>query len=150
MSKSLNMSLLVLLAIVALAGCHPRPGVHARGSVVIHDGPVSVGIHFSDADRRHVHRYYDERYRYRHKEKRGRGRDGLPPGLAKRKHLPPGLAKRDRLPPGLAGKRLPRDLERRLSPLPAGVVRLRIGTDLVLMDEHSRVVLDVIKDIPLY
>lgn len=149
--KKIHLMTALLVAVVTLSGCYVRPaGVHARGSVVINDGPVSVGIHFSDADRRHVHSYYEERYRYRHKEKRGKGRGkGLPPGLAKRDRLPPGLAKRDRLPPGLSGERLPRTLERRLSPLPAGVVRLRIGTDLVLMDERSRVVLDVMKDIPI-
>ncbi len=151
MKKIHLMTLLLIVAVSSLSGCYVRPaGVHARGSVVIHDRPVSVGIHFSDDDRHHVHSYYTERYRHRHKEKRGHGRGkGLPPGLAKRDRLPPGLAKRDRLPPGLSGERLPRTLERRLSPLPAGVIRLRIGTDLVLMDERSRVVLDVMKDIPI-
>lgn len=153
MKKSHLMTLLLVVAVGSLSGCYVRPaGVHARGSVVINDGPVSVGIHFSDADRRHVHSYYTERYRHRHKEKHGHGRGkgkGLPPGLAKRDRLPPGLAKRDRLPPGLSGESLPRTLERQLSPLPSGVVRVRIGTDLVLMDERSRVVLDVMKDIPI-
>ena len=152
MKKSHLMTVL-LLATVTLSGCYVRPaGVHARGSVVINDGPVSIGVHFSDADRRHVYGYYEERYRHRHKEKHGHGRGkgkGLPPGLAKRDRLPPGLAKRDRLPPGLSGERLPRSLERQLSPLPAGVVRIRIGSELVLMDERSRVVLDVMKDIPI-
>lgn len=169
MKKTIGISLLLVAASLAISGCQVRPAVHARGSVVIHDGPATVAVVFSDRERRHVHDYYRERERERDhdrydeyeerdyrkgkkykKGKKGNGRKGLPPGLAKRDHLPPGLAKRDRLPPGLRTQRLPRDLERRLSPLPSGVIRVRIGTELVLMNERTRVVLDVIKDIPLY
>jgi hypothetical protein len=65
--------------------------------------------------------------------------------------LPPGLQKQVRrnghLPPGLARQRLPDDLERRLSPLPDGYVRVRIGTDIVLMDARTEIVLDLIRDL---
>ena len=152
MRKLVALSLLLIATTVALSGCQTRPVVHGHGSVVIHDGPARVAIVFSDSDRRHIHHYYEERYRKHHrhyKGKKSKGRKGLPPGLAKREHLPPGLAKRDRLPPGLSGYHLPDDLEHRLSRVPEGVVRVRIGTEIVLMDERTRVVLDVIKDIPL-
>jgi len=76
---------------------------------------------------------------------------GLPPGLAKKEELPPGLQKHIKkygeLPPGLEGKRLPRKLSRTLSRLPDGYVRLKVGTDVVLMNEKTRVVLDVILDV---
>ncbi|MEN8169721.1 MAG: hypothetical protein ABFS08_05810 [Pseudomonadota bacterium] len=150
MKKVIGISLLLTAAGLAISGCQVRPAV--RGSVVVHDGPVHVGIAFSDRDRRHIHRYYEERYDKHHryyKGKKSKGRKGLPPGLAKREHLPPGLAKRDRLPKGLSGYHIPNELDRRLSRLPEGVIRMRIGTEIVLMDERTRVVLDVIKDIPL-
>ncbi len=152
MKISLYMSLLLALVSLILTGCQGSPMVHARGGVVIHDGSTRVSIVFSDRDRQHIHNYYEERYQKHHrhyKDKEGKGRKGLPPGLAKREHLPPGLAKRERLPPGLSVYHLPDELEHRLSRLPEGVIRVRIGTAIVLMDERTRVVLDVIKDIPL-
>lgn len=84
----------------------------------------------------------------------------LPPGLAKRGgNLPPGLAKRGgNLPPGLAKGEvitiedyrhlppLPRELEIRLPPPPHEVVRRIIGRDIVLIHQHTRKVLDVMRD----
>ncbi len=141
----------VAAAVMLLSGCQSRPAVHGQGSVAMHDGRTHthVGVVFSDSDRHHIHNYYRERYHYYYGAKKHKGRKGLPPGLAKRQQLPPGLAKHDRLPPGLYGYRLPHELDRRLSRTPAGVIRVRIGTSIVLMDESTRVVLDVIKDIPL-
>ncbi len=150
MNNKLTLALVTASAVLFASGCQVRPAVHGHGSVVVRDGPVSVAVVFSDHDRRYINNYYHERYQERHRhKKKGKGRKGLPPGLAKRQHLPPGLAKRDRLPPGLSGERLPRELERKLSRLPEGVVRVRIGTDIVLMDGRTRVVLDMVKDIPL-
>jgi hypothetical protein len=125
-----------------LVGCQGQPTVYGRGGVVLHDGHGSVEVVFSEGDRRHVHDYYQAHHRYYQQHK------PLPPGLAKRDHLPPGLARRQPLPAGMYGYRLPYELDRRLSPLPAGVVRLRIGGDIVLMDGNTRLILDVIKDIP--
>lgn len=84
----------------------------------------------------------------------------LPPGLAKRNgNLPPGLAKRDgNLPPGLARgavvtpelevhlQPLPRELEIRLPPPPHEVIRRIIGRDIVMIHEHNKKVLDVMRD----
>lgn len=141
--------ILVLAVPLLLWGCQANPVVHGQGSVVMDDGHTRVAVVFSDSDRRHIHDYYDARYQEKHRHRKGKPRKSLPPGLAKRDKLPPGLAKRDRLPPGLSGRPLPHELERHLSELPPGVVRVRIGTQIVLMNEHTRVVLDVIKDIPL-
>ncbi|MGE4281839.1 MAG: hypothetical protein AB7G62_19820, partial [Magnetospirillum sp.] len=69
----------------------------------------------------------------------------MPPGLAKRDQLPPGLAKRDTLPPGLAKRDLPSDLERRLSRLPGGYSRKSVGSDIVLIEEATGIVLDILK-----
>lgn len=107
-----------------------------RGAVTVRDEHGRVTLVFSDRDRDEIYRYY---------------RRNLPPGLAKKETLPPGLrkqlARRGTLPPGLEGQRLHRDLERRLSPLPRGYTRLRVGTDILLLDERTRVILDIVSDI---
>ncbi len=80
-----------------------------------------------------------------------RGRGGLPPGLAKKDRLPPGLEKqlyrKGTLPPGLA-KRLqpvPVELERQLRVLPAGYRRAVVGGNIILMNEKTSLVYDVLR-----
>lgn len=118
-----------------LGGCATYPSTSGR--VVVEGENSRVEVVFSDRDRHLIREYY-----HRHQ---------LPPGLAKRSSLPPGLQKqvqrRGQLPPGLRGDRLPGELEVTLSSLPEGYVRLRVGVDVVLMNTHTRVILDVIKDI---
>jgi hypothetical protein len=78
----------------------------------------------------------------------------LPPGLAKRGgDLPPGLEKhleRDgTLPPGLQ-KRIepfPPELERQLPPLPADYQRAVIGAHIVILNRHTNVIVDIVKDV---
>lgn len=150
MLKSSLRGLTAALAALILAGCVAAPA-HTSGRVVVQDQNTRVEVVFNDHDRRLIHHYYQERYR--HQYQNGRGKKGLPPGLAKREQLPPGLRKQivrnGHLPPGLETRALPHELERQLSALPEGYVRLRIGSDIVLMDGRSRVILDVVKDIPL-
>jgi len=117
------------LLTTVLTGC---VGSGTAGRVSIQDRDARVDLAFSDQERYLIHDYY---------------RRNLPPGLAKRSQLPPGLAKRSTLPPGLSGERLPRELESRLSSLPKGYVRLRVGADVVLMNARTRVVFDIVKDI---
>jgi hypothetical protein len=81
----------------------------------------------------------------------GKGqKSGLPPGLAKRDRLPPGLQKQlDRngsLPPGLDRRALPADLENRL-PDRADSERVIVGTDVILIEKGTDLVLDVIRDV---
>ncbi len=79
-------------------------------------------------------------------------RSGLPPGLAKRDRLPPGLEKhleeRGTLPPGLQKKvsPLPSDLERQLTPLPTGYRRVVIGGNVILMNDRTSLVYDIIRN----
>lgn len=81
---------------------------------------------------------------------RNRG-SGLPPGLAKRDRLPPGLEKqlreRGTLPPGLQKKvqPLPFELERRLHRLPTGYRRVIIGRSVILMNEKTALIYDIIR-----
>lgn len=127
--------LIVLVAALA-AGCTADSSLSGYGGVAASDQRGRTNVFFSERDRALVRAYY---------------RETLPPGLAKRDQLPPGLKKqlvrRGSLPPGLQTQRLPGELERRLSPLPDGYVRLRVATDVLLFDERSRVILDVIADI---
>jgi hypothetical protein len=79
-------------------------------------------------------------------------RSGLPPGLAKRDRLPPGLEKqlreRGTLPPGLQKKiqPLPVALERQLRPLPTGWRRVVIAGNVILMNERTATVYDIIRN----
>ena len=95
-----------------------------------------------------IKKYYTERHHHKNKKHKG-----MPAGLAKKKKLPPGLQrqleKNGELPPGLEGRRLPEELEHKLSPLPRGYVRLLIGSDIVVINEDSRVVIDVMAGITL-
>lgn len=121
----------VLLLAAGASGCATQAATSGR--IVLQDRNTQVSVSINEHDRALIEEYYT-----------GKKKKGLPPGLAKRKGgLPPGLAKRDRLPPGLQGDALPLDLERRLTPLPAGYVRIRVGQDVVLLDGRTRVVLDV-------
>ena len=77
---------------------------------------------------------------------------GLPPGLAKRDRLPPGLEKqlreRGKLPPGLQKRvqPLPFELERQLHRLPTGYRRVAIGGNVILVNEETSVIYDIIRD----
>jgi len=122
--------LVVIFTMLMLTGC-----LTSSGRVAVQDGNTQVAVSFSNHDRRLIHDYYYKK------------RKRLPPGLAKKGKLPPGLAKRQRLPRGLSGRGLPRDLLSRLSRIPDGYVRLRVGTDVVIMNRKTRVIFDVISGI---
>ena len=119
------------LAALVVTGC----AAHAvtSGRVAIRDDRSAADVRFNDPDRAAIGRYY-----------RSAKPKQAPPGQAGRERLPPGLAKRDTLPPGLQGRPLPRELEARLTVLPAAFVRVIVGRDVVLMQRDTRVVLDVL------
>lgn len=120
---------LVLLGALISAGC----GAYAvtSGRVAIRED--NVAQHFSGRDRVLIEEYFRA-----HPEKK------IPPGLAKREKLPPGFTRRDSLPPGLEGRPLPRDLESRLTALPAAQARVLLGHDVLLIQRDTRVVLDIL------
>lgn len=132
-----TLPLTLILAAALLGACETAPPRH--GEVVVHDRDVDVRVVFSDRDRAIIRDWYDDRRR------------SLPPGLAKQGKLPPGHAKRwgprDTLPPGLAYRHLPTELERRLSRLPDGYVRVIVDTDIYIMHTRTRVILDVLHDL---
>lgn len=88
----------------------------------------------------------------RGKAAKSKGKSGeLPPGLAKRKTLPPGLARHlqrhGTLPPGLQKRTLPEGLEARLPRLPHGQERVIVDNDVVLIEEATGLILDIIEDV---
>lgn len=101
---------------------------------------------FTDSDRREIETWFRIARQAMGVEDTRKGKHkGLPPGLAKRDSLPPGLARRDSLPPGLARRDLPNDLERRLSRLPRGTRRSQIGDDIVLIEEATGLIIDILR-----
>lgn len=130
-------ALTLVLAAILLGGCETAAPRH--GEVVVRDRDFDVRIVFSDRDRIIIRDWYDDRRR------------SLPPGLAKKGKVPPGHAKRwgprDTLPPGLAYRYLPVELERRLSRLPEGYVRVIVGGDIVILNTRTRVIFDILHDI---
>jgi hypothetical protein len=137
----LNINIINLFLLIFFAGCASFPHINS-GSVGVKTDDVQVKVAFGDSDRRAIYDYYSKK-KTKHKS--------LPPGLAKKGKLPPGLQKQvqrnGKLPPGLAKRHLPYELERQLSPLPRGYVRLKVGGDIVLMNEKTEVVVDIIYDI---
>jgi hypothetical protein len=132
-------SLVVLLAAVlasALAGCVTGP---RYGEVEVRDPHYSVSVVFTDHDRRLIHDFYEPRYRK------------LPPGQVKKGRLPPGHAWRVRLNQPVHEEAqlryLPYALDQRLSRLPPEYVRVIIGTDVVIMNTRTRVVVDLLEDV---
>jgi hypothetical protein len=130
--------LLISIILFLVSGCASLPE-STSGRVEVEKENTQVVVVFNDYDSHLIREYYRKHLRR------------LPPGLAKRDRLPPGLEKqivrKGTLPPGLAGKPLPGELERKLTPLPDGYVRIRVGGDVVLLDERTRVVMDVIYDV---
>ncbi|OZA30208.1 MAG: hypothetical protein B7X93_04055 [Hydrogenophilales bacterium 17-61-9] len=100
---------------------------------------MDVQVVFSNADRRIIRDHYHESYR------------GLPPGLAKKGKIPPGhafkLKRGQSVPADVRWGYLDADIERRLSRLPDGYVRVVIGADIGILNTRTRIVVDLLEDI---
>ncbi|MEE8394328.1 MAG: RcnB family protein [Rhodospirillales bacterium] len=85
------------------------------------------------------------------KAKKGKKNKDMPPGLANKKNLPPGLARQlERngiLPPGLAKRGLPDDLKSKLPPPSRGQERVIVDNDVVLVEQATGRILDIIQDV---
>lgn len=151
-SEDLNMScglhllrggwvLLTCVLAFCLGGCIHGP-YSSTGRVVIQDDHALIDIVFSDHDRALIREHYGFKHKAKHKP--------LPPGLAKKNKLPPGiqrqLTRQSKLPAGLQHQRLPRELERQLSHIPDGYIRIMVGGIFVLFNEHTRVIFDIIHE----
>lgn len=103
---------------------------------------------FDETEKAIIEEYFGKKLSGKEGEGKEKGAKKMPPGLAKRDELPPGLArqveKNGRLPPGLARRDLPSDLEAKLPPPGEGMKRLVAGSDVVLIEKATDLVLDVI------
>lgn len=148
--------ILGLLAVAATAGAQTTDDI--------------AGVIFKEVEKRVIEEYFgakatkadeDEDGEKDKKKKKGKnkkvkngkkGKDGeMPPGLAKKDALPPGLAsqleREGTLPPGLAKRDLPADLEARLPPPAPGHQRVIVDDDVVLIDQATGIILDILADV---
>jgi hypothetical protein len=136
MKSRLLVALLAAALAPALIGCVTGP---RYGEVAVSEPHYAVRVVFTDHDRRLIGDYYAPRYK------------SLPPGLAKRDRLPPGHAWRARhnqpISDDARWRYLPFELEQRLTRLPSEYVRVIVGTDVVIMNVRTRVVVDLLEDI---
>jgi hypothetical protein len=138
MKQLFCINIMSLFLLVLFAGCSSFPDIKS-GVFGVKTDDVQVKVAFGEKDRRIIHDYYSKK---KIKSK------AMPPGLAKKGKLTPGhqkqLQRKGKLPPGLAKRHLPYELEGRLSQLPRGYVRLKVGGDIVLMNEETEVIVDII------
>jgi Ni/Co efflux regulator RcnB len=102
---------------------------------------VRVGAYFNDQHREYARRYYTEHY--------GDGRR-CPPGLAKKNNgcMPPGQARKwavgQPIPSGVTVYPVPQPVIVHLPPPPYGYRYARIGNDIVLVQAHNNLIVDII------
>lgn len=115
----------------------PPPG-QAKGATGHDDADAALErvAHavFTEVERRLIHEFFGVTYH-------GGGGGGLPPGLRKQ------LDARGALPPGLANKPLPPGLARKLSPAPDGYRRVIVGSDVLLIQIATGIVVDAVIDV---
>jgi hypothetical protein len=101
---------------------------------------VSIVVGFGVEERRYIVDWFHD----------SQNLQGLPPGLARREHLPPGLQRQlekdGKLPPELENKSqpLPVVLEASLPKLPDGNRRILVGDNVILLDETTSFIVDII------
>lgn len=127
----LTLVVLMLLALPAAAASNkPGKGPHAAeggGSSV----DVVVGAAFTVTERNLITQYFQD-----HRVQSQR----LPPGIAKN------LARGKPLPPGIAKRFLPGELNTAL-PVRSGYERVIVGSDILLIDLTTRVVVDILRGV---
>jgi hypothetical protein len=117
---------LILFALTAMLANGCATQVATSGRIVLQEESSTNTTRFSNQDRKIIHDYYATHKAYASE------------------NAPPRLVKREVLPPGVQADMLPTELRARLTRLPDNYVRMRVGTDVVLLDRSNRVVLDVI------
>ena len=100
---------------------------------------VKVGAYFNDQHREAARSYYQAHYSNR-----------CPPGLAKKHNgcMPPGQAKKwavgQPIPRGVVVYSVPQPVIVHLPPAPYGYRYARLGNDIVLVQVHSNLIVDII------
>ena len=110
----------------------------------------AAGVIFTEVEKRIIRDYFGVKTGSEDGNGKGKSKK-MPPGLAKRDTLPPGLQmqieKNGTLPPGLAKRDLPSDLILKLPAVKKGTERKIVGSDVVLIQTATGVVLDVLRDV---
>lgn len=118
--------------------------VFSEAEKAIIEGYFGKGKHDAKASEDDAYRHHDTHGKAKHKVQKGgphaHGR-ALPPGLQKH------LEKYGTLPPGLEGRDLPRGLAEKLPAPHEGTKRIIIDNDVVLIEEATHKVLDILKDV---
>ena len=105
---------------------------------------IKPGSYFNDQQRVDVRDYYVQRYA---------NRKNCPPGLAKKNNgcMPPGLVRSwtvgQPVPAGVTIYAVPQPIIRQLPPAPYGYRYARIGGDLVLVQQQSNLIVDIIQSL---
>lgn len=143
------------LALFAFVITFAAPPVMAEEKSV---GDIILETVFEETEKTIIEEYFgkkkdadqDQKGKGKSKNKHKDKKKGKP-AHAKGKALPPGLQKqldeKGRLPPGLEGKELPPGLAERLPAPRKGTKRIIVDNDVVLIEEATRKVLDVITDV---
>ena len=138
---------LVLAAMVGLSG-HSEPAqAQPAPKQTVDPAVVVIDVVFDELEKAIIREFGLEQQKEGGRNAKGHGPGKTPPGLARRDVLPPGLARRDVLPPGLQGRGLPDTLVARLPMAHPGTSRVQVGRDVVLIENATRRVLDVIRDV---
>ncbi|MDH5722322.1 MAG: hypothetical protein OEY94_03250 [Alphaproteobacteria bacterium] len=97
------------------------------------------GHHHKNRDKHHKHGHHEKEH-HEHEHEHDHHSHALPPGLQKY------LNENGRLPHGLE-RDLPDDLKKRLPKEREGTKRVIVDNDVVLLEEGTRKILDVIEDV---
>lgn len=129
--------LLPFLAVLALLGADPAAAAARRPADAAQW--LQPAIRFSGQDRQRIDSWFKRYPEYVTRTYAPEGK--LPPQVDRE------LAPTDRLPRNVAKARLPWPLENQLSTVPPGVERVIVGRHLVILDERTFTVLDIIRDV---
>jgi hypothetical protein len=135
-----------LLVVVSMATGASAEGILGRSRTIEREPAaravrsMSIVVGFGVEERRYILDWFHD----------SNNLNALSPGLANREHLPPGLqlllAKNGKLPPGLENRLqpLPVVLEGILPKLPDGNRRILVGDNVILLDETTSSIVDII------
>ena len=118
----------MLVSALLAGGCATT--VATSGNVAIGGSHGSIGVNFTANDRRTIKNYYNEKRKH----------SGKSPESSE-------LVKADQLSSSMQLVKLPPDLETKLTRIDKAYVRIIVGSDVVLIDKKSRVVIDIYRDV---
>ncbi len=118
--------LFLLLGLLTASGCAAYTAT--SGQIVLKDDTKAADVRFSSSDRAMIADYFRK----------------IPGSRIASSTVK--LAKGAVVPSGIKSEALPRELEQKLSPLPSPYSRMRIGRDIVLIGNKTRVIEDVFYD----